>query len=161
MPVPMPMVSQDLKKPCCTSFQLCWPGEWSSAIDDAIRTTWHWCQWCQWPERSCFIHFNYLDVRNAVVPLTMPLASWDIDDSANSITLPKKSCCTSFYHLHLISGVVPFIVPLGSYDENTGTNGITWAEKSYCISFWSSWPKECSVTIDGVISTTLNYVKLY
>ena len=41
-------------------------------------------------------HFGYLDERNAVVPLMMPLASHDADASSNGMDMTKMSFCISF-----------------------------------------------------------------
>ena len=47
-------------------------------------------------DQKCHIapHFNFLDLRNAVVPLMMLLALCDA--GANSVTSPKEACCISF-----------------------------------------------------------------
>ena len=41
-------------------------------------------------------HFDYPELRNAMLPLMMLFTSCDITVSANGITWPKKSHCTSF-----------------------------------------------------------------
>ena len=49
------------------------------------------------PKSHVTPHFDYLDLRNAILPLKMSLASQDTDASENCVTWPKKSCCTPFW----------------------------------------------------------------
>ena len=96
------------RRSCCTSLLSSWPKNYSGAIYDAVSIMWYW-HWCQWyhemsmsmavvsPDQTSHVvpHFDYLDVRNAVVPLTVPVASCDAI-SANGITWPERSYCSSF-----------------------------------------------------------------
>ena len=129
-------------------------------------------------------HFDCLDLRKAMVPLMMPLASCDVDASAIGITWPKVHVAPHFSHLDLRNAIVPWWyhqhhmmltpVPMASHDHkshiaphfdfldlgntscdaDTSTNSITWQIKSCWTSFWSSWPKECNDAINSDVCFT-------
>ena len=48
------------------------------------------------PKSRVAPHFDFLDLRSAMVLLVMLLASHDANASAYGVTRTKKSCCTSF-----------------------------------------------------------------
>ena len=49
------------------------------------------------PKSHVALHFHNLDLRKAMMPLTMLLASYDADASASVITWPKQPCCISVW----------------------------------------------------------------
>ena len=82
MPMLMSVASHDKEKlSSCTSFQLPWPKECNSDIDDAVGMMWNWCQ-CQWHQmtkRSCCASFTkecngpiFLHLWHHVMPATVP-----------------------------------------------------------------------------------------
>ena len=70
-------------------------------------------------------HYSHLDLRNAVVPLTVLLASGGT--SANGVTWPQKSCCNSFISSlpEKCNGIIDYIVnitwyqPMASHDQKS------------------------------------------
>ena len=112
------------KNSCCTSFLLSWPKECSATNDDAVDVT---CtNGVTWPKDHVEAHF---DLKNAVVPLMMPLALHDISASATGIKWPKASCYTSFQLSGLRNAAVPLMMPLASIDAGAGSNDIMWPKK--------------------------------
>ena len=80
----------------CTSFWSFWPEKCNGTINNAIGIMWCW-HWCHWHNvKSVAPHFD-LDPRNAVVPLTMPLASYKTDSDGIGVTWTKNSFSTSFW----------------------------------------------------------------
>ena len=72
----------------------------SSAIDDAISIKSYQSWWpdaLHDPKHHVAPNFDCLDLRNVLVPLTMPLPSCDAVTEANCVTWPKKPCCTSYF----------------------------------------------------------------
>ena len=57
--------------------------------------------------------------------------------SSGCLSWPKKCNCA-------------ILTPLASCDASASTNVVTWTKK-LCTSFGSSWPKECSGTIDDAV----------
>ena len=82
-------------------------------------------------EKWCCTHFCYFDQTNLMVVLMIPLASYDADDGASSITWPEKSSCISFDHLDVRNRMVPLITLLESCNTDTRTYGITCPQ--YCV----------------------------
>ena len=132
-----------LKKSCCASFQLSCPKESKGVTDDSISEMWCWCwhQWNAWMISHVAPHFNCPDVRNAMVPVMMPVplamaspdqksdvaphfwSSWPkecivaIEDaSANGITWLKSHVVLHFSHPDLRNTVVPI--------DHDSTNGV-------------------------------------
>ena len=62
-------------------------------------------------------NFGCLDLRNAVVPFLVPLASSDANTSAN--------VAPHFDYLDLTNAVVLLMMPLRSHDADASANGIT------------------------------------
>ena len=153
----------------CSTFDLSWPGKCNGSTDDAINIMWCW-HYINAPhdqETHVAPHFNFLELRNVMVPLVMLLVSCDTD--LNGITwhqhqwhhtmpMPvsqdKKSHVTSnFDCLDLRNVTVTLRMLTASCDANTNANGMTWPERSCDTSFWSSRHNECSVAINNAIST--------
>ena len=78
-------------------------------------------------------HFDHLDIMNAMVLLTIPSESYDVE--ASGVAWPKKSCCTSFWSSW------PKEMVFASYNTDASANGIIWPRKSCCSSLLSSSPK--------------------
>ena len=104
------------KKSCWTSFQ--WYQSWC-----------HQCHVMLFPKVSfgqksdVLSQFDFLDLRNPMVPVMTPLAPCDTNASSSDITWTQKVI------LHLISiilMIVQFMVPSSLCDANTGVNGVTW-----------------------------------
>ena len=125
------------KQSCCTSFQASWPKKCNVAIDDAISIMccWCWCQWHHMTKSHVVPYFEHLDIRNAMVPFMMPLASYDTSVSANGTTWPTTSWCTLFHCLDIRNAAVPVTMALVSHDMNACSNGITWEKETSCTSF--------------------------
>ena len=100
---------------------------------------WHWCQ-CQWYQitKSHFApHLNCLDLRNAMLSFLVPLASYDVNTSAN-------------VGPHFVTNaVVPLMIPLALPDTGVCASDITWL-KSHVIAFWA-WPYKWSGAIDDTV----------
>ena len=90
-------------------------------------------------------HFECLDLRNALVPFTIPLISGDVNASSSGLVWPKTGT------LQFISISLPKQC-IGAIDD---TFGIMWSphqckwnyitkKKSRYTAFLSSWPKECN-----------------
>ena len=90
------MAWHDQKSDVELPFQSSWSKKCKGAIDDAISITCCLCHF-HWEHMTKNIlqhyYFNHFDIRNAAVPLMMPLAWMDTDTTANGITWPS---CTSF-----------------------------------------------------------------
>ena len=80
-------------------------------------------------------YFNYLDLRNAIVPLAMQLVSDDTDAGASGVTLTESYVALHFVYFYLRNAVVPLMIPPTSHDTDAGANGISWPKKSCCTSF--------------------------
>ena len=93
------------------------------------------------------IHFNYLELRNAVMPLTMLFVLYDADASAGGVTWYQQQCqwypvmltlasimshdqqiivAPCFDCLDLWNAIVPLMMVLVSPDASVGTSGVTW-----------------------------------
>ena len=75
-------------------------------------------------------HFSCFNVKNAMVPLMMPLALCDSNASAKASNY-QRSCLIPFglpWHKECHGA---FLVPLVSCDAKTSANGITWQKRSY------------------------------
>ena len=86
------------------------------------------------------LHFDYFDWRNAVVPLMMPLPSYDAEADANGFTWPKISCCISYWSScpnKWYGGIYDTVGIMQHWNQH---DGITWT-KSYTL-FQSSLPHE-------------------
>ena len=81
-------------------------------------------------------HFHHLDLRNAVMPLTMPSTSLATNASMEGITWPKRSCCTLFQLSwpKECNGAIDNAVTI--YDANAGA---TWW---WCRQQWSHMTKK-------------------
>ena len=73
-----------------------------------------------WPKMVMAPYFDHLNLRNAMVPLMTPLASYA------AMPWPKMSWCTLFYHFDLSNVIVPLMMPLVLCDADTNANGIMW-----------------------------------
>ena len=98
------------KESCCTLFSLSWHKECNGSIDNVIGI-----MLCQsgangvtWPKSHTVLHFDYLDLRHAVVPLTMPLASSDVHASPKGIIDQKSHIAPQFDCVELRNRVVAF-----------------------------------------------------
>ena len=126
-----------------------------------------WCHlWCHWhhvtpmpvlvvshhPKSEIAPHFEYLGLRNVMVPLMVQSASCDTDSGANGVTWAKKHVAPHFDCLDLENAVVSVMMPSASCDADTDNNGITWPRKSWYTSFQLSWPKKCNGTIDATVA---------
>ena len=120
-------------------------------------------QWCHWwcclhcliwiltPVMShCQIHdvaphFKYLGLRNAMVPLTILLACYGADTTANGVNVQKVI-------LYLI--LIVFTYGIQWYLFNTIS--IMWCQQKCqcCTTFWLSWLKKCSSAIGEAIDIT-------
>ena len=110
------------------------------------------------------LHFNHPDLRNAIVPLMMPLLSSDADTNANGMIwhqywgqwyhVMKRHVVPYFNHFDVWNWVLLFMMPSALCVADANTKGVIWPKKSCCASFQWSWPKECSGTIDDSISIT-------
>ena len=105
----------------------------------------HWCHQCTMIPESMESHdqyshvaphFDCLDLRNAVVPLMMPMLVPMASHGQKSHVVPH------FDYLDLRNAIVPLTMP--SVYHAASANGITWPIKSCCTSFWLSWSKECN-----------------
>ena len=105
-----------------------------------------------WAKSHAVSHFDHLEIRNVMVSLTMTLASCDANVNASSVTQPRCHVVPCFSYLDLHNAVVPLMTFSTSCDVNTGSNSVTWPKRLHYTSFQSSWSKECSNTIDDVIS---------
>ena len=114
-------------------FQSSLPKESYCTIDKTLRIT--WCQ-CQWHHRArkkqCCTSFQYLDQRNAVLPLVMQLASYDVSAGATD------HVTSQFNHLDVIKC----------------TNDILWPRKLYSIFFHWFWCEEGNDAIGSTIGIT-------
>ena len=88
-------------------------------------------------------HFNFLDLKNAVVWLMMPSASFDTN-KCQWHHMIKKSCVTPFWLSSPKECLGAFQMSLASFDVNTDAHCITWL----------SWAEKCSCSIDNTINIT-------
>ena len=72
------------------------------------------------PKNHIATHLNFLDLKNAMLLLLVPLASCGVKTSAY--------VAPHFHYLYYTNVVVPFVMSLASY---VATNGITWPQKSF------------------------------
>ena len=157
MPLTVALVSCDADanvitwtKKSCTSFLSSWPKECNGTINDAIGIMWYTsARGITSPKMHVAHHFNCLDIRNVMVPLTIPSASCDPGADAYGVTWPKKSCCTSFWFSCLVSldlrnAFVPLMMSLVSHDQK---------KKSCSMLFQSSWPNKQNHSIDNAVSS--------
>ena len=68
--------------------------------------------------------FNCLDLSNAVVPLMMPLGSFDANGSVSCFTWQQKHIGPYFEHLYLRIAIVLLMTLSESHDGATIANGI-------------------------------------
>ena len=104
-----------------------------------------------WPKNHVASHFICLNIRNAVVPLMMLLASCDIDVSASDIKWLKCHVAPHFKCLDLRNGMLP-LTTLSAWCH-------FWCQwfhmtKSCYTSFLSSWPKEYIDSIGSAVQIT-------
>ena len=88
------------KKSCCISFQSPCPDE-CAVIDDTIGLISHLI-----PMQVAILshdyksqdapHLDHIDLVNAMLSLTLPLASHKANTGTNGVKLPNKLCCTLF-----------------------------------------------------------------
>ena len=121
-----------------------WPKKLcSSSFDHQVE----WCHWWQcWHDvtlipasmtlhdQKSYVasHFNYLDWRNALVPLMMPLALHDAD--ASGITWPKSHVTSSFDHLDLTNRMMQLMSLLASCDTDTSIMALhDWKSSTHCF----------------------------
>ena len=87
-----------------------------------------------WHKSHLACHFNYLDLRNGMVPLTMLSAPHDAVTNTNGITwhkywwlhMTKKLCCTPFGSLNIRNEVGPLMMLLASCNTDACVNDIKW-----------------------------------
>ena len=133
----------------------------------------------RWPKFHAAPHFDHLDLRKSVMPLTMSLAS--CDTNSNCVKWPKKSCCMSFQSSWpkecMLVLIMPVPILMASHDQKCDAvphisfldlkNSMVvlrscWLQMlpvpvpmaSYeqnCISFCLSCPKELNGAIDDII----------
>ena len=130
----------------CTLFHLSWSKE---------------MQWCHGQGHWCHVvlmalhdqkshvapHFNYLNLRNRMVPLIMPSASCDAHASANGITWPKSLVALQFHHLGLRNAMVWLMMLFAPHDADVSTNGIIGPKMLHYTSLWLSWPRKWMVPL--------------
>ena len=123
-------------------------------------------------------HFNYLHIGNAVVLLTILLASGDTNTRFQWCQWPKSNVAPDFKCVDLRDAMVSFLIPLAPCDANTSANvsphfdyldltnasmkplashdanaiPMAWPKKSHYFSFWSYLPKKCNDAIDDTVS---------
>ena len=111
----------------------------------------HRHKWCHMTKDShatpCFYH---LILTNVVVPLTMPLASWDADIGTNGIIWPLSPVVPHFDCPDLTNAIVLLVILAASHDVTA--NAVTKPIQPCCTLFWSSWPNTCDGTIDNNVS---------
>ena len=119
-----------------------------------------WMQWWHWHhimptqvlrvpfelESHVAPHFNCLELRNAVVPLTISLVPHDANTNANSVIWPKMSC----WPLVLLSWPKNCNDAFGIMCCQCLLCHVT--KKSWCISFQCLRPNKCSGATDDAIS---------
>ena len=76
-----------------------------------------------WPKTSCSSHFNCLDLRNVMAPLTTLLASCDTDSNANGVR-GQESDVSHFNCPQLRNAMVQLMKLLVSHKTDANTNGI-------------------------------------
>ena len=93
-----------------------------------------------WHDQKCYIalHFNCLNLRKAVVPLTMPSASCDARASVNNVTWAKTHVAPYFDNLDLRNALVWLMILPASRDVDVSIIGTTWSRKWCCTPFWLS-----------------------
>ena len=99
--------------------------------------------------QTCHIasQYDYLDLRNAVVPLMTPLVPYDSSAGDIGVTWLQKHW-TPFQP----SWPKEYHDTTDAWTScNAGAKGITWPKMSCCISNWLTWPKECNCVIDDTI----------
>ena len=92
----------------------------------------------KWLNSHVAAYFGCLDLRNVIVPLTMPSTPQDAAN-VNGITWPKMSPAAHFNCLDLWNALVILLMLSPSCNTYTSAINITWLS---CISFQSSLPKE-------------------
>ena len=133
---------------CCTSFWLSLPKKCNGAIYYAIGVTWCWHQY-QWHDLTPTLipmvwldqkshavpHFDCLDLRNLMMPLTVPSVSCNANTNVDSITY-----CNSLWSSWPKEFYV-MLMPIASNDQKV------------------IWPKEFSGSIDTPFAyiCTLHY----
>ena len=136
MSKPVPIVSHDVWS-CFTSFQLSWPKECNDSIDDAIGITWcwYWCWWHQMAKSPFASRLDYIDLRNAILPLAALLAYDQTSHTALNIDhlglrnamMPLMIPSTSHVaDTSVWNYMTPTPMPMTSCDSNADVNGITW-----------------------------------
>ena len=113
------------KRSHCTSFQLSWHKEYSCTINDGVGITRRQFQ-CQWYNTP---HFSCLNLRNAVLPLTMPVpvpvALYD----------QKSHVASHFNSFNLRNRMVPLTMPWASCDAHASAYHVTWPESHVAPQF--------------------------
>ena len=69
------------------------------------------------PQRYFALHFNHVDLKNLMVPLTTLLVLHDTNTS-----IDEQSHCTC--HFGLRNAIMPLMIPLAMYDTDANTSGI-------------------------------------
>ena len=80
-------------------------------------------------------HFDFLNLRNAMVPLMIPPTSCGTNASASGIAWPKHSCCTYFNHLDLRNAMMPLTMPSASHAAYVNGNDSTWPKSHASLNF--------------------------
>ena len=70
-------------------------------------------------------HFTWPDIRNATVPLIIPLATSDTIASASGVIEPKSHLALHFNCLDLRNALVLLTTLSTSHDARAGANGVT------------------------------------
>ena len=79
-------------------------------------------------------YFNYLDLRNAVVPLMILFISCDTEANTNGITWPNCHVAALFYCIDVMNSVVPLTMSL-AYVLQTLMPEAWYDQKSFCTYF--------------------------
>ena len=100
-----------------------WTNEWNGAIGDVISGI--WCQnWHHTTKSHVAPCFNQLDLKNKMVPLTMPSVSCAADTGASCIW--TKESYHTLFQLSPHNKNMPQMMQLASHDSIADINGITW-----------------------------------
>ena len=76
------------------------------------------------PKSHVASYFNFLDLTNAMVPLTMSLVSHVADTIGNSATWQKCHAASHFNNFNLTNVMEQLTMPSVSCDTNTDANGV-------------------------------------
>ena len=87
------------------------------------------CQWYYITKKSCIApHFNYLDLQNEMLPLTMPSAPCD-GHARTWCHMTKKSYHVPHFSWHDLGNAMVSLMMLLALC-NAGANGVTWLKET-------------------------------